>query len=286
MTSGQQGKQTSAKKQAGYVLLLLVSVVLVTGLGLFVSSVKDSVQQRNADNVSDTLTQLKNLKKRLLAIAASHPELYPDGNTTPGPGYFPCPSTLAGAQSDPNCAVGNETVAVGWMPRLTASRDINVEAEGLHWRKVIFVLDLRYALDSSANGCGDLNIINSRCAPLNHTVNADRVTLSGKDEQYVALLIFAGNNLNGQQRNNNAFVLANYLEAENADGDGDFEQRYNANQNDIIIGITQQEWLDTMRGRIALDCPGNNNIVDMPNWYSDNQWQTDAVLTDTTCPSS
>lgn len=281
-----QYKVLAELHQQGGILLILV-VIITTGSSLlwFYSQAHQRADQQLL-RASKPLEQLNQIKQLLLVYAASHPELYRHNNVVPGPGYFPCPSTRVNAGSGTHCHMGSAQIAIGWLPRKfgTDGGEVNLEANTMHWRRILFVLDMRFSNRISILGCSPLLPVNGRCQPLNAEVNPDRLSLNG-ELGYVALLIDAGVNLAGQHRSDQNFAVTDYLELENSDGDGDFVSlRPGVRSNDRVVGIHYQDWLQMMRARISLDLqqgwcvePPDGSDTDT-QWYLDNLWHQDSIL--------
>lgn len=274
------------KQQQGYVLLVLMALVLSAGAGIFVTSVGKSIVERKAAGDRKVLAQLKNVKQRLLAYAATHPEMYEKYDPTkavdpakiPGPGYFPCPTKEEKAEAVGSCS--GEVVS-GWLPRKITGRDVSFEAEGLDWRRVWFVLDTRFAIQTGSSECAPLtkNTDDARCAPLNTALNADRIELNGR-EDYVALLIYAGGALSGQNRSSAVPDIDDYLDGENADADAKFSTRAEDSDivfNDIVLPITKQEWDRIIAARVKQSATADSADwcnSGAPAWFARNEWNT------------
>lgn len=268
------------KQQQGYVLLVLMTLVLSAGAGIFVTSVGKSIVERKAAGDRKVLGQLKNVKQRLLTYAATHPEVYSDTTQVPGPGYLPCPTQEEKAKAAGSCS---GQVASGWLPRKIGNgRDVSFEAEGLDWHRVWFVLDTRFAIQTNTTGCGSLTRgADGRCTPLNTAVEADRIKLNGR-EDYVALLIYAGGALSGQNRSSAVPDIADYLDGANADEDVDYEfSTRGANSdsafNDIVLPVTKSEWDKIIAARVkqsATDDPADWCKSGAPDWFARNEWNT------------
>lgn len=263
------------KQQQGYVLLVLMALVLSAGAGIFVTSVGKSIVERKAAGDRKVLAQLKNVKQRLLAYAATHPEIYSDTTPVPGPGYLPCPTTSEDAKAVANCG---GKVAYGWLPRKIGSgRDVSFEAEGLDWSRVWFVLDTRFAMQTTGDCSGMDGDIDGRCYPLNAALNADSIYLNNRTG-YVALLIYAGGNLSGQNRSDAVPDIADYLDGDNADKDEAFSTRgANADSafNDIVLPITKSEWDRIIAARVKHSATANSaDWCDSgaPGWFTLNKW--------------
>ena len=87
--------------------------------------------------------------------------------------------------------------------------------------------------------------------------------------------MYAGPNMNGQVRGDSTDI-ANYLEGENADNDGDFSTVQDVDSNDLILGITKDEWAEAIRARVAVDkC---NGVTGSKAYYGDHNWANDTVV--------
>lgn len=269
------------KQQQGYVLLVLMALVLSAGAGIFVTGIGKSIVERKAAGDRKVLGQLKNVKQRLLTYAATHPEIYEkydvskavDLTKIPGPGYFPCPTLKPDAVAESSCG---GSVSRGWLPRKISSREVSFEAEGLDWRRVWFVLDTRFAVQTS-NGCSGMTSTDNRCSPLNTSLNADRIELNGS-KGYVALLIYAGGTLSGQNRSAAVPDIGDYLDGDNADVDDKFST-YGANAdsafNDTVLPITKSEWDRVIAARVkrsATTSPADWCNTGAPVWFTLNKW--------------
>lgn len=260
------------KPQQGYVLLVMIALVLSAGLGLFVTGLGKTVVARKAEKDSSVLTQLKNVKQRLLTYAATHPDIY--GTPGVGPGHLPCPTRKSNATAADGC---NGTFSVGWLPRKVTGHDITFEPEGLDWQQVWYVLDNRYAVSTDIVACGAATQ-QKRCRPLNAAAAADRLTLNNRTE-VVALLIYAGRALAGQSRNVNNPDPQDYLDGENGDGDGAFvsTQLNNAGDyNDIVLPIYKDEWARVVRNRVIIGVNSGNwcgaGLAAADDWFAANDW--------------
>lgn len=266
------------KQQRGYVLLVLMALVLSAGAGIFVTGVGKSVVERKASGDRKVLAQLKNIKQRLLTYAATHPEIYSGNTDIPGPGYLPCPTLIAEAVAASDC---NGEDSRGWLPRRLSDKDVSFEAEGLDWSRVWYVLDNRFSVNTDGIGCGSLTETNgsdSRCYPLNTGLNPERIKLNGRTG-YVALLIYAGGTLSGQNRSEAVPDVSDYLDGENADVDAEYSTSGASPDNafnDIVLPITKQEWNRVIKARVSQSAVDGDwcgvTPVDKKAWFELSDW--------------
>jgi len=257
------------KRQQGYVLLLIIAVLGTAALGFLGAGLGKSVQQIHSGKDRKVTRQLNIIKQRLLAFTASRT----DGDI----GRFPCPTPRedAVANTDGRCS---RTVIAGWLPREVGADNLTLIVKELPWQQVWFVLDGRYSTVGNGTTCGDMNVVSSRCAPLNTDVTPDRITLNGKEDQYVALLIYSGNPVSNSARPNsdNPNIRA-YLEADNADGDHDFVT-YDEDEgpfNDIVVPITFKEWERAVKSRVIAGINTQGlcfSTDDEDAWFSRDGW--------------
>lgn len=303
--------------QHGYIALLMILLLTLSGTALFGVLSQDLVVDRKQQLTEKTYRELAEVKRRLMLYAVFFPDIMATDETTPSimtsittlpsPGYLPCPDRDRDAEGKADSDCGNRFVAgdassgfvIGFLPTAVTLRHQYFSGyQPQTPQKFYYVLDehLAYknAFYNDISGAGP-----RRYAPLTLTRNisgnlvfADGaepiLRLNGDGQAYVALLIMPGSAYGHQQRAgllgfaNESTVITQYLEGENANLDNRF---YSAGKvsgdavNDIVIGITAEEWMQQIAQRVCAQYPsfiranstGLNVAGDalQPFWFND-----------------
>lgn len=217
---GTPGRQTGAA-------LLVVALLFILGISsLLLNRLAD--RQVRLRNEQQTHRALAEAKEALIGYAVTYPDTYPQF----GPGYLPCPDADNDGTPDPPCGPD----AQGRLPwRSLGLQDLRDGDGERPW----------YALsDNFRNNPKLSGPLNSE-TPGQLTVNA-----SG---DVVAVLVAPGPPLEGQGgRPGN--TIADYLEGENADGDGVFSTGAISNTfNDVVLPITRAELMAAVQKRVVAE---------------------------------
>lgn len=222
----------------------------------------------------------------LYANASTSPHDNLTSNLRPAPGYLPCPFDRVANSISSDCVsytvdpsgVGEPGYIAGFLPPGITTRLFHFAGdyfpEANHYKNYILIIDERFAYKNSHYHSGVID----RFSPLNDNLPVDPVLRLNDNptKKYVALVVSAGlaNKYTGQDQNNASLRpaptgfplnLNGYLDkrfsdeamsiAVNNNQDGDF-QFYSAGQgnfgvNDVIVGITYEEWQDAVRDSVC-----------------------------------
>lgn len=282
------------RPQHGYIALMMLLLLMVSATALFGFISQDSVIERKQQLTEKNYRELAEIKRRLLNYAVFFPEIMSTHPSTPSemteiarvpsPGYLPCPDSdrdLEG-KSDNDCGnplvEGDSTTGfvMGFLPTaITLRHQYFSGYQPQTPQKFYYVLDEHLAYKNAVynhiSGAGPRRyapLVLTREAISNRLVFADGaepvLRLNNDNRAYVALLIMPGVVLAHQKRApllgvaNSANVIAQYLEGENANLTNQF---YSAGKvtgdsvNDIIIGITAEEWMQHIVQRVCAQTP-------------------------------
>ena len=307
----------SKLNQRGYIALMMLLLLTLSATALFAVISQDSIIDRKQQLTEKTYRELAEIKRRLLHYAVFFPDIMSTNETTPSimirletlpsPGYLPCPDNdrdLAG-KADNDCGnpliEGDATTGfvMGFLPTaITLRHQYFSGYQPQSPQKFYYAFDehLSYknAVYNDIAGAGP-----RRYAPLvlTHDSSSERfvfadgqepvLRLNDDGKAYVALLIMPGVSLKHQERAgllglaNSSEVVGQYLEDDNANLDNRF---YSAGKvtgssaNDIIIGITAEEWMQHVVQRVCAQYPsfiranpnGLNSAEDalQPFWFN------------------
>lgn len=235
-------------KQSGVALLVFVMALILGVSGVSAIYFVNVQKYNQIKRVMGDAAVLRQAKENLLDYAVMNPEIYAtddDGDpqlmeNIPGPGYLPCPDT--NNSGSPNTACGGGVVAMGRLPIRIGSRDVVFLDDDVDSSLIWYAVDERFVQNNA-------NYYEDRFSPLNSELAVPpRLTVDGESD-IVAVLFFAGERLSGQNGNSNN--MTNYLEGENADGDGDFTALQSPGiLNDVVVKISYQEWRQAMLKRL------------------------------------
>ena len=210
-----------ARRQQGFTILLVMLVLLVGGTSVYISA-RDPAEAQAAQSLQQSTIDLRQAVTNLAVYSIS------DSNR---PGSLPCPDD----DGDGTAELFAGTECPDYVARLPW-KTIDAEREaGKLW----------YVMDRDFRDHSDVE-------PLNVVVPGS-LTLDGVGG-YAALLIHAGNPLEGQG-GRPSDTLADYFEAEeNLDGDNDFVDCTGIEGcNDRIIGITVDELFAVVQQRVLAE---------------------------------
>jgi hypothetical protein len=306
--------------QQGAALLVFIAALVMTLALLSYALLGDLGQKLKRQQAQDVGMVLAEAKENLLAFAASIPELYPNncnGNSC-GVGYLPSPDGDNDGSPD-----GNSSVILGRLPsRQTGMYFFFHHRESTptgSWLDTPY--SIWYAIPATMGvGVGALNIramssTFNNVKPLNSNVltqkfnalpnatckvEAEGICLDSNGSgtaattsPVVALLIYAGSPLTGQNRPSNS--AADYLDMSNSDGDRVFVRSFPVGQtcssnlgnssscfNDIVLPITLSDWTYAMESRVKSEfanlsttlCSASWRAANATHWTVVNQWHT------------
>lgn len=208
----------------------MTTLLLVTGYTtLQLTSARYNKQQKQ----QEVTQSLALAKEALIGFAVNYVDNY-GHNMRGGVGRLPCPSVEKYGSPAMRCGPD----AIGFLPGVwkRGSKRIDID----HLEKFLNQ-DLLYALSADYR-------YNPSYNTLNPDTTGNLLTVNG-DDQVVAVLLAPGEALQGQLRDGEALSIADFLEAENADGDTDFASASGAG-NDRLITITRAELLPLMERRV------------------------------------
>lgn len=265
----------SQGKEAGFVMMILL-VIMVVGASVYFGNFAENFRFQNQNsNYQKEISRLNKIKQKLLNYAVFQPEIFQQENNgnnkdtsdIPSPGYFMCPDmdgdgSLSGETTCGDSAAG---FTYGFLPTGIVTR--NIFFPEVSPREYYFVV-----ADKFHWGNTDYNSPKNRYAPLNTDVEAPNLKLDDNGE-YVVLIIYPGGAQNfpdgfsqdRAQPGDAQTVVQNYLDRRfdsnhqqlngNADGDEFFYSNAKANLtiNDIVVGITFEEWKLAVKQRIDLE---------------------------------
>jgi len=235
--------------QRGYILMITL-VLLVVGAATWFSSGSLNLAEKRSFNLTQSrLDKMKHIKEQLLLYASmtdtimqtdsySSPPPVMAYNRVPAPGYLPCWDTDGDGKMD--CSFTPGDYHPHYLPYQISTRHLFF---GNKSKQYYYVLDQRFAVQNSNYNNGSTK----RYAPLNpfnpspYTTLVPELKLNDDGKNYVALIIYA----NGG------------LDAVNNDGDKNFKSQslLNSSVDDLIVGITEDEWKQNILRRI-------NNLKD------------------------
>ena len=263
--------------QSGYILMVLL-VIMTLGAATWFSSGTQNLGKALRDaHTQAKLKEMEIIKQKLLTYASLTPEIMQTESSSspppaytyknvPGPGYLPCWDN--NGDGEMNCAFNDYTP--NYLPRQISTRNLYFSAQP---KDYYYVLDHRFAIQNAAYNNGST----SRYAPLNPSVTP-ALELNNNGKKYVALIIYAPKGLN----------------AANQDGDKEFVSRglLNPGVEDLIVGITQDEWEEVVLRRVCnlrtlLNTSSANNFwyrnYDSVNNPAGNSWEN-YFTSGGTCP--
>lgn len=305
--------------QQGAVLLVFIAALVMTLAWLSYGLLGDLGQKLKRQQAQDVGMVLAEAKENLLAFAASIPEIYPTECSGPcGIGYLPSPDVNNDGSPD-----GNTSVILGRLPsRQTGTYFFFHHRESTPTGSLLDTpYPIWYALPATM-GVG-VNALNIRAMtntfynvrPLNSNVltqkfnalpsaicevEAEGICLDANGSgtaattsPVVALLIYAGSPLTGQNRPSNS--AADYLDMSNSDGDRIFVRSFPVGQtcsgslgnssscfNDRVLPITLSDWTYAMESRVKSGfadlsstlCSASWRAANATHWTVVNQWHT------------
>lgn len=267
--------KTSRNKQSGLIMVLLVAILLIGATSYFVGTTKSFSWWHNDKIKHEELDNLYQIKRQLLLFGSVFTELYGVNNggdpkisaLVPSPGYLPCPFNRVSGTVSVNCksyvASSSPGYAIGFLPAKITNRNFyflgNYVPETTN-QDYILVLDERFGYSNnrySTNLVG--GVTTNRFAPLNDNLSPRPVLqLNDNGKEYVALIINPKSPLGSQASKRPASLvkpldLSGYLDTDNSDGDFKFYSAAtdDAAANDLIIGITYDEWQNAVKARIC-----------------------------------
>lgn len=218
--------------QRGYILIITL-VLLVVGAATWFSSGSLNLAEKRRYNITQNrLDQMEEIKQKLLIYASLTPSIMQTDsstpppsvysyNTVPGPGYLPCWDVDGNGNMDnADCSFTAGDFQPRYLPYQISTRHLYF---GDQPKQYYYVLDQRFAIRNANYNNGSTG----RYAPLNLSITP-ALKLNGDGRNYVALIIYAEGG----------------LDAANNDGDANFVSKklFNAGVDDIIVGITEDEW--------------------------------------------
>lgn len=212
----------SARRQRGFALLLMLAVLLIAGAAVFLSVQGGSAERRAQKTVTDA---------HALSVARAALIMYAfQEGTNNYPGALPGPDTDGNGSADNNMECQGKDVCLGRFPYGTFDVDTRAYEDVEIW----------YALDGDYLNLG----------PINAGAPADLSTAHG--DSHAAVLVLAGEPVTSEQRErpSDSNEPAHYLEAENADGDLQFESCADDRCNDRVLGITGDELFELVQHRV------------------------------------
>ncbi len=223
--------RTSAKRQNGVILLLMVSVLLLAGVSMLMRVLSNN--EVSLEEGTNTTNALSKAKEALISYAVHYVDYY--GAASAGPGHLLCPDTDGdGAENDP-CLIA----VVGRLPT-----SITVPSGDV------------YPLSSYYNDIGQQfwytlsdSFLSLSVAALN-TTSVGNLTLDGQGG--IAAILIAPEQANASQTRNNNNSL-NYLEAGNVAGPNfvTSDPLDPNNFDDRVIAITLSEIFSPVTARVA-----------------------------------
>lgn len=220
---------TSTVKQRGAVLIaLFMSLLLISGAALLTSVHTTASKLAAAQEVTEALAKAK---EALISYAVTYTDNY-GHNTRGGVGRLPCPANELHGSPAKTCGEH----ALGYLPSVWTRDGKRLDID---YREYFLNQNLWYAVSSEFR-------FNPSYNHLNPDAGSSLFNVGGVN-QVVAVIIHPGRSLPGQIRNEKV-VAANYLEAENADGDETFMT--GANVNDRLVTITLDELMPLMERRV------------------------------------
>jgi len=249
--------------QRGYILIMTLVLLVVGAATWFSSGSLNLAEKRSYNVIQNRLEQMKKIKQELLIYASLTPSImqmdssnsatvYPY-NKVPAPGYLPCWDTSGNGEID--CSFTPGDYHPHYLPYKISKRHFYF---GENPKQYYYVLDQRFAIQNANYN----NASTKRYAPLNHfnpspyasLIPGLRLNNDGKN--YVALIIFT----NGG------------LDTANNDGDTNFVSKklFNAGVDDIIVGITEEEWDATVLRHVCnLKDTFLTTAASTPFWFND-----------------
>lgn len=218
-------KGTAAARQQGYALLLVLLVLLVGGTSVYLAA-RDAGTAARASEPAERSRMLKHARTAVIAYAFA-------GGTNNQPGALPCVDTDVpgdGQSNATHCSSGG-TIYLGRLPWKTI--DVSSRSESL-W----YLIDGDFRDDTGAQ-------------PVNVALEGS-LTLNG-DSGFAALIVEPGDALAGQTGRPSG-DSADYLEGENADGDGVFIDCADVTDcNDRIAGIRVDPLFEVVQRRLLAE---------------------------------
>ncbi|QCU90786.1 hypothetical protein [Thiomicrorhabdus sediminis] len=274
-------------KQSGYIVLMGMLVLMIGAMVWFGASGNVMVNRMMLQSNNEEVTQLEQIKQKMLAYAVMHPEVFANVTPKPGVGYFPCPDVDGDGLPDNPCGIKSGTdqlYVFGNVPYQNTLQNFNFLDKQLDSRLYWFAVDSRFVENSALYSFAT----SSRFAPLNdqldthvtdiHHKQVAPILLDGDDE-IVMVLFYAGDTLASQARP--SVDAADYLEqpVEIVGENIGFNSTGTAMQdfNDYVIAITRSEWQAAMLMRLSRDNSPADQIPDMcvsvgaagQHWFND-----------------
>lgn len=219
----------------GFVLMAAVLLLGMVGMAVLLSSLSST----NMATQQSLRTQLalKEAKEAVLGYI-----LLDAPNTTPKPGSIPCPDRNNDNTSDRyDYAFGNCIDSV-YVYRFPGKEFRTGELRDSANEKLWYAISPMFRAGSTE--------------PLNSSLTPPTLRIDDQGE-YVAVILAAGAPLAGQARTD-ATLRSHFLESDNASASAAFVTGVkNAFKdipfNDLVIGITKQEWSDTLLRRVSAE---------------------------------
>ncbi|NPA72520.1 MAG: hypothetical protein GXO35_06795 [Gammaproteobacteria bacterium] len=252
----------------GMLLLVLGSATWFATLGNTHSNTLSLQKNREA------ITQLHQIKERMLAYAVLHPELYADATNVPGVGYFPCPDEDGDGDADTNCgrdsAGTDELFVLGMVPYKISSRFFSFLNSDVDNRDYWYAVDSRFVNSSAqyataiSQRYSSLTMQTPRLVANSSGAMVNPMTLDGQSN-IIMILFYAGPMLAGQSRP--SVAVSDYLEQGTVVAGSTFDFTTagsgSADFNDYVIKITRREWEAAMLSRVSQDNAPEDAVPDL-----------------------
>lgn len=241
-------------QQSGFILLALLLVAVITSSTLVLGGLNNR-QSIYLQERAELHLQMQEAKTNLLAHAAYSHLL---NNNARGPGFFPCPDTdnLPLNENLPDCiapATVITTPQIGRLPtHLSASEpdfEFNDRYANIDQQFWLVVAPRYYYNTNTATAVSNARRSRDRTSTVSTYANL-RLTLDGTTG-YVALIIAPGEALATQHRSASPTTASEYLESQISSFVFQSEATNSAVTNDVVIGITLQEYLNAVGPSVA-----------------------------------
>ncbi len=207
--------------ERGAVLIaVMCGLLLFTGVGVFGGQLAAKIKQQSRNEVTESLSRAK---EALLSYAVSYADNY-GHNTRGGVGRLPCPSPVPNGQPAMSCGANS----IGFLPSVWNRGGKRIDIDH---REYFVDQNLWYAVSADFRYNPSYNHLNPDSHGQFLSVN--------QQNEVVAVVMHPGAAMSGQSRNNGAFLPAQYLEGENADGDSHFEIGQLSNDQLVLISRTE-----------------------------------------------
>lgn len=216
-------------QQGAVLIALMVGILLITGAGFLSSQL---AANRELETDSEVTLSLAMAKEALISYAVTYADNY-GHNSRGGVGRLPCPAGQP--HGSPALSCGRN--AIGYLPAVWNRDGKRIDID---YREFFLNQNIWYAVS------GDFRY-NPAYNHLNPSAVDSLFNVNGRDE-IVAVIIHPGAERAGQNRSVESADISDYLERENADGDGVFE--ISSSINDRVVTISRSELMPLIERRV------------------------------------